>query len=73
MAPAGLWCFDWLALELGDALMSVFAEAKLSYGVNWAAQDGVLCCLNTPSVYMQSDLADIVQLLEICCHHGFKN
>ena len=73
VAPSGMWRFDRLALEDGDALMALFAEEKPCVVVNLAAQAGVRYSLENPSAYIQSNLVGFGHLLEGCRHHGTEN
>ena len=73
VAPEGAWRFKRLALEDGDALMTLFAEEKPSVVVNLAAQAGVRYSLDNPAAYIQSNLVGFGHLLEGCRHHGTEN
>ena len=73
VAPSGMWRFDRLALEDGDALMALFAEEKPCVVVNLAAQPVFATSLENPSAYIQSNLVGFGHLLEGCRHHGTEN
>ena len=73
VAPSGAWRFERLALEDGQALMSLFAEERPQVVVNLAAQAGVRYSLENPAVYLQSNLVGFGHVLEACRHHGVEN
>ena len=58
-----------MALEDGDALMTLFAAEKPTVVVNLAAQAGVRYSLENPAAYIQSNLVGFGHLLEGCRHH----
>ena len=72
-AHAGAWRFEQLALEDGEALMSVFAREQPGIVVNLAAQAGVRYSLENPAAYIQSNLVGFGHILEGCRHHGVDN
>ena len=72
-AHAGAWRFEQLALEDGEALMSVFAREQPGIVVNLAAQAGVRYSLENPAAYIQSNLVGFGHILEGCRHQGVEN
>ena len=72
-AHAGAWRFEQLALEDGEALMSLFAGERPRVVVNLAAQAGVRYSLENPAAYIQSNLVGFGHILEGCRHHGVDN
>ena len=73
VAPAGAWRFERLALEDGQALLSLFAEERPQVVVNLAAQAGVRYSLENPAAYIQCNLVGFGHVLEGCRHHGVEN
>ena len=72
-AHAGAWRFEQLALEDGEALMSLFAGEQPTVVVNLAAQAGVRYSLENPAAYIQSNLVGFGHILEGCRHHCVEN
>ena len=72
-ASPGAWRFEHLALEDGQALMTLFAEERPQVVVNLAAQAGVRYSLENPAAYIQSNLVGFGHVLEGCRHHGVEN
>ena len=72
-AHGGAWRFEQLALEDGEALMSLFAGERPRVVVNLAAQAGVRYSLENPAAYIQSNLVGFGHILEGCRHHGVDN
>ena len=72
-ASPGAWRFEHLALEDGQALMTLFAEERPQVVVNLAAQAGVRYSLENPAAYVQSNLVGFGHVLEGCRHHGVEN
>ena len=72
-AHPGAWRFEQLALEDGEALMSLFAGEQPGVVVNLAAQAGVRYSLENPAAYIQSNLVGFGHILEGCRHQGVEN
>ena len=71
-ASAGAWRFEHLALEDGDALMTLFAEEKPAVVVNLAAQAGVRYSLENRRLISRA-ICGFWSFVEGCRHHGTEN
>ena len=72
-APSGMWRFEHIALEDGEALTALFAEERPQVVVNLAVQAGVRYSLENPAAYIQSNLVGFGHLLEGSRHYGTEN
>jgi UDP-glucuronate 4-epimerase len=65
--------FYKLNLEDADGVRRIFEEVKPDVVVNLAAQAGVRYSLENPHVYIGSNVAGFLNILEGCRHHGVKH
>ena len=56
-----------------DRLNRLCADERFDVVVNLAAQAGVRYSITHPQVYVESNLAGFVNILEACRHHGVKH
>lgn len=65
--------FYKLSLEDADGVRQIFEEVKPDVVVNLAAQAGVRYSLENPHVYIGSNVAGFLNILEGCRHHGVRH
>lgn len=67
--------YSFIQLELDDAanVIKLMQEQQFDVVVNLAAQAGVRYSLTNPNVYIQSNIAGFVNILEGCRHGGVKH
>jgi len=60
-------------LQDNDSIQKVFAEEKVDYVVNLAAQAGVRYSIENPHAYTGSNVQGFLNILEACRHHNVKH
>jgi len=67
--------FRFIEGDLKDAegLMALFAQERFTHVLNLAAQAGVPYSLQNPGVYVESNVAGFLNVLEGCRHHGVRH
>ena len=65
--------FEECDLADRDRLNRLCADERFDVVVNLAAQAGVRYSITHPQVYVESNLAGFVNILEACRHHGVKH
>jgi len=60
-------------LQDNDSIQKIFAEEKVDYVVNLAAQAGVRYSIENPHAYTGSNVQGFLNILEACRHHKVKH
>lgn len=65
--------FIRMSLEDNGAMQMLFEQEKFDAVINLAAQAGVRYSITNPNVYMQSNIAGFMSVLECCRFNGIKH
>jgi UDP-glucuronate 4-epimerase len=73
LTPDGNFIFHQADLADKPAVDRIFARYRPDYVLHLAAQAGVRYSINNPYVYLDSNLAGFLNILEACRHHPVKH